>query len=217
MQEAVRWGLEEAGDAQLVAGEYVRSQAGKSVRKRLKKLLDEARGLADAEQHERHHAMRIAAKRLRYTLELARPIASPISAEIGDAVKKLQTLLGEVHDCDVWVGTSRISPARKRAKSDSTSAVHNGSNVCGPASTICGRSERTVAARPSANWWPTGRNWKIKPVWDRADEHLRIGSDAAKSQAKSQDKSDESSRRRLAASLKDRADIHGSDRKERRT
>ena len=76
MQAAVRAILDEAGDAEFVAGEYVRGQAGKSVRKRLKKLLDESPGLADPEQHERHHAMRIAAKRLRYTLELARPVYS---------------------------------------------------------------------------------------------------------------------------------------------
>ncbi len=80
-------------------------QAGKSVRKRLKKLLDESPGLADPEQHERHHAMRIAAKRLRYTLELARPVYSSDPGQRSGAtrVKKLQTLLGEIHDCDVWV------------------------------------------------------------------------------------------------------------------
>ena len=52
--------------------------------------------------------MRIAAKRLRYTLELARPALAD-DARIGDLteatemVKQLQTLLGEVHDCDVWI------------------------------------------------------------------------------------------------------------------
>ena len=46
--------------------------------------------------------MRIAAKRLRYTLELARPVYNSDLAETIDAVKRLQTLLGEVHDCDVW-------------------------------------------------------------------------------------------------------------------
>jgi CHAD domain-containing protein len=113
MQDAVRGSLEEAGDVPpptsgYPVSDYARSQAGKSVRKRLKKLLDEAAGLAAPEEHERHHAMRIAAKRLRYTLELARPVyaddpAGSDLANSADAVKSLQTLLGEIHDCDVWV------------------------------------------------------------------------------------------------------------------
>ena len=77
-------------------GRKERSQAAQ-------KLFDESPGLADPEQHEQHHAMRIAAKRLRYTLELAKPVYSSDLASTGDAVKKLQTLLGEIHDCDVWV------------------------------------------------------------------------------------------------------------------
>ena len=46
--------------------------------------------------------MRIAAKRLRYTLELARPHRSPELDAIADMIKRLQTLLGEIHDCDIW-------------------------------------------------------------------------------------------------------------------
>jgi hypothetical protein len=39
---------------------------------------------------------------LRYTLEIARPIYSGrLDAALG-AIKQVQTLLGEVHDCDVW-------------------------------------------------------------------------------------------------------------------
>jgi CHAD domain-containing protein len=82
-----------------------RRRAAKEVGKRLKKLLGEAGGLADAEGYARHHAMRIAAKRLRYALELVRPRQSPEMDAVIESVKKLQTLLGEVHDCDVWSDT----------------------------------------------------------------------------------------------------------------
>jgi CHAD domain-containing protein len=103
IQAAIRLILEEAGDAPFVASKHAHSLAGKMVRKGVKKLLDEAPGLAAPEQQKRHHAMRIAAKRLRYTLELARPVYSGNLAEILDSVKRVQTLLGEIHDCDVWV------------------------------------------------------------------------------------------------------------------
>ncbi len=70
--------------------------------KRLKKLLAEATGLDNAEHSDRHHAMRIAAKRLRYTLELIRSFGPSEIDAVTESVKKLQTLLGEIHDCDVW-------------------------------------------------------------------------------------------------------------------
>jgi len=46
------------------------------------------------------HDMRIAAKRLRYVLELFAPSFGPYAAEAAKKVKKLQDLLGEIHDCD---------------------------------------------------------------------------------------------------------------------
>jgi hypothetical protein len=49
-----------------------------------------------------HHVMRIAAKRLRYTLEITRPIYSGQLDPALAITKRVQTLLGDVHDCDVW-------------------------------------------------------------------------------------------------------------------
>ena len=47
--------------------------------------------------------MRIAAKKLRYVLEICNPAYEErLSASIKTA-KKMQSMLGEVHDCDVWM------------------------------------------------------------------------------------------------------------------
>jgi CHAD domain-containing protein len=59
--------------------------------------------LSDVEAAQEHHALRIAAKRLRYTLEIARPVYAGRLAEPLAAAKQLQTMLGDVHDCDVWL------------------------------------------------------------------------------------------------------------------
>ncbi len=48
------------------------------------------------------HAMRVAAKRLRYTLETFSPIYPPKLDKIIKVVRKIQDTLGEIHDCDVW-------------------------------------------------------------------------------------------------------------------
>ncbi len=52
----------------------------------------------------RHHEMRIAAKRLRYTLEVFnRCYAGSLKPAIR-RVRALQDVLGKLHDCDVWIG-----------------------------------------------------------------------------------------------------------------
>ncbi len=190
MQDAVRGILGEAGDVPLVAGECARGQAGRCVRRRLKRLLAEAAGLAYPDQHERHHAMRIAAKRLRYTLELARPVFSDNAAgsqlaETGDAVKRLQTLLGEIHDCDVWVETF-AEFARKEAVEIQL---------------YFGTSQRFERLRPGFDYLRQERNdrrrqvfaellafWQElvdRGIWDRLATIVEWGNGAAKAEKKS--------------------------------
>jgi CHAD domain-containing protein len=51
------------------------------------------------------HKMRLAAKRLRYSLELFAPCVrsrEPLAA-FAKEIAKLQTSLGELHDCDLWI------------------------------------------------------------------------------------------------------------------
>ena len=105
MLSAARRTLGEVEDASTAPSAVARRRAAKDIRKRLKRVLAEAAGLASAEQRDRHHAMRIAAKRLRYALELIRPPQPSEIDGILDSVKRVQTLLGEIHDCDVWVET----------------------------------------------------------------------------------------------------------------
>jgi CHAD domain-containing protein len=50
-----------------------------------------------------HHAMRIAAKKLRYTLETYAPLYRRGFKKPIARIKKIQDLLGDIHDCDVWI------------------------------------------------------------------------------------------------------------------
>ncbi|MGA2063940.1 MAG: CHAD domain-containing protein [Thermoguttaceae bacterium] len=77
-------------------------QAGQFVLERLEQLLARQDSLDDPDDCEGHHALRIAVKRLRYTLEVAKPLCPGQLEEAVNAAKRLQTLLGDVHDCDVW-------------------------------------------------------------------------------------------------------------------
>jgi CHAD domain-containing protein len=50
-----------------------------------------------------HHAMRIAIKHLRYTMEVFSPLyEGELKTQI-EVCKKLQDMLGDLHDCDVWM------------------------------------------------------------------------------------------------------------------
>ncbi len=83
--------------------DFARAQTGRHVAGRLQAMLACQDSLEDVDDRKRHHAMRIAAKRLRYTVEIARPVWGPVLDEILAAVKRVQTLLGDIHDGDVWL------------------------------------------------------------------------------------------------------------------
>ena len=63
-----------------------------------------------------HHALRIAAKKLRYTMETyaslyRRDLKKPIAR-----IKRLQDLLGDIHDCDVWIEEMSLAIVKQRAR-----------------------------------------------------------------------------------------------------
>jgi len=59
--------------------------------------------LPQAERAHEHHQMRIAAKRLRYSLDACEPLMPEIAGRCVPVLKNLQTELGNLHDLDVMV------------------------------------------------------------------------------------------------------------------
>jgi CHAD domain-containing protein len=81
----------------------LRPNAARIVRTRL----DELRGFADDAlapgAGTAQHDMRIAAKRLRYVLEIVGPCIGEEAKAARDAAKQLQSVLGDLHDCDLML------------------------------------------------------------------------------------------------------------------
>jgi CHAD domain-containing protein len=78
------------------------------------------------------HDMRIAAKRLRYVLELTTPVFGEPAESAAKRAKKLQDLLGEIHDCDVTIPRVERHIARLRLEDASTlreAAGHGASDL----------------------------------------------------------------------------------------
>lgn len=71
---------------------------------------------ADPDEMAHLHDMRIAAKRLRYILEIAEESLGPYAAQASKRTKELQDLLGEIHDCDVTLPRVLDLAARARAE-----------------------------------------------------------------------------------------------------
>ena len=77
--------------------------AERIVRVRLDELCGFMPTAADPGEVVALHDMRIAAKRLRYILEVTGPCFGPYAKTATKLVKELQDLLGEIHDCDVQI------------------------------------------------------------------------------------------------------------------
>ncbi|HTP09214.1 MAG TPA: CHAD domain-containing protein [Anaerolineae bacterium] len=78
-------------------------RANEAIRLRLEEFLAFTPHVAHPERVTELHQMRIAAKHLRYTLEVFEPLYERALRKPIKIVKEIQGLLGEVHDCDVWL------------------------------------------------------------------------------------------------------------------
>jgi CHAD domain-containing protein len=92
---------------------------GEAIGRILGVRLDELDSLAKESQSPENvkalHDMRIAAKRVRYVLELGEPVMTG-SKPRAKAAKRLQDLLGEIHDCDELLPLVRRHVKRLRTE-----------------------------------------------------------------------------------------------------
>lgn len=76
-----------------------------------------------------HHKMRIAAKKLRYTLEVFNHLFSGKFKKAVRTMQALQDILGQIHDCDVWIADLYQligdDPLEKEKKEGCNKAVWN--------------------------------------------------------------------------------------------
>ncbi len=92
-------------------GGTLRDNAERIVRVRLDELRACSESALDPSAAEAQHGMRIAAKRLRYVLEIVSPCFGPEVKAARRAARELQGVLGEIHDCDVLLPRSAGVPS----------------------------------------------------------------------------------------------------------
>ena len=79
------------------------AMASTAIREKLQRFLEYEPFIDQPEAKEELHAMRIAAKRLRYTLEIFSPLYESELKPYLKVMRQIQELLGNIHDCDVWM------------------------------------------------------------------------------------------------------------------
>jgi len=95
---------------------FVFLQAERLILRKLEDVLAVQDCLANPADAARHHEMRIATKRLRYTMEICRPIYEGRLDDLIDIAKRIQTYLGDIHDCDVWMESLPAFMEEERAR-----------------------------------------------------------------------------------------------------
>lgn len=81
----------------------LRPNAARIVRTRLEELRGFAVEALAPDAGVTQHNMRIAAKRLRYVLEIVGPCIGEEAKSARNAAKQLQSVLGDLHDCDLML------------------------------------------------------------------------------------------------------------------
>jgi hypothetical protein len=76
------------------------------------------------------HDARIAAKRVRYVLEILGPTLGDPSEELHDQAKEIQDILGELHDCDV-IGPRLERLAKELRAQDALAISHKADDADG--------------------------------------------------------------------------------------
>jgi CHAD domain-containing protein len=82
---------------------YVLDKLGEHISNKIQRLMAFETSLINKNDHENQHRMRIAAKKLRYSLEISRPVFDKDIELYIDKIKTIQTMLGGRHDSHVWI------------------------------------------------------------------------------------------------------------------
>lgn len=124
------------------------------------------------------HRMRIAAKRLRYAIELFASCWGGTLAEIAKEIAELQSSLGELHDCDVWIGDlgERLDVRRGAQQEAETRSIGEQARQAGV--WLLGHfvKEREKHFRAALARW---HEWETEAFAERLSQNLAVTSSPA--------------------------------------
>lgn len=152
---------------------FVYARAAAHIQDRQRALLSNAHTLADAGDIAGHHQLRIDAKKLRYTLEICDPAYEKQMSAAIKAVKKVQSLLGEIHDCDVWVEQVQAFMDEERSRTMAYFGHHGPFNRLKPGLELLLEERRTHRQETFAELVKYWIKLDEERLWEDLDTMLR--------------------------------------------
>ena len=146
--------------------------AASRIARRLTKMLSFEGWVHNPDAIAEHHAIRIAAKKLRYTMEVYAPLYRLGLKKPLTRVKKIQEILGDLHDCDIWIDTVLVLLLKERLTSQETVAQKKirVSNVTSYKHFLTEREkERKILYRRFVQLWDSLR---CSRLWDELRKNL---------------------------------------------
>jgi CHAD domain-containing protein len=132
------------------------NEAGRdAVAASLAELCDLGASLYEPFNIEKLHEMRIAAKRLRYAVELFTACWGDSISPFAARIAEMQSLLGEVHDCDIWLGNLAERMRGKPRQNDSATSSERQATIWLMSEFIKNRTKNYRAALKLWSDWET--------------------------------------------------------------
>ncbi len=150
---------------QFVPGGMLYQWAEQSITRRLDEFLAFAPFIAQPEAQKELHAMRIAGKRLRYTLEIFAELYPDALKRPLQTLRKAQDLLGQIHDDDVWQVTLPELLAQERQRTLEYYGTLRPFNRLQPGMLAFAQhchEDRTAAYAELVNAWA---DWENRQIW----------------------------------------------------
>lgn len=94
----------------------VRDEGRQAIARSLEEFLGKSEAIYHPSKTKRLHKLRIMVKRLRYAIELFAPHFDEPLKPFTAQIKQMQSHLGDLHDCDVWLDEVRTHIPPKRRK-----------------------------------------------------------------------------------------------------
>ncbi len=149
--------------------------AAMRIARRLDLLLSHEPWVHNPDAIAEHHAIRIAAKKLRYTMEIYAPLYRRGLKKTLRRIKKIQEILGDLHDCDVWIDMVMAMLLKERQSSSEMNTVKNTQvgKVTSYKHFLSEREkERKIIYRRFVRYWDSlGRT----RLWDELRKNLDTG------------------------------------------
>ena len=152
---------------------YVFSNIEKMIRPLLEGLLSVEPYVSQPQENVKLHEMRIAAKRLRYALEIFEPLYENGMTEARQAAKKVQSLLGDLHDCDVWAGLVQEFLASEKERMIEFFGHARGFRRLKPGIIALGEDRRAMRGKVYEEFAEYWHKTNEKKIWGNLKEALQ--------------------------------------------